>query len=109
MMRGPDPSAAPAFMGPTPPDAVAMTMGEHLDAALGQLQSTNLSDDDMRALKVFFVSVQQVIQQKLQEQGGQLLPEEETNPIPEGAANEAEGAGSEDYGTGFGTPIQLGM
>jgi hypothetical protein len=88
-------------MGPTPPDRIAMTFGEHLSAALNHLASTNLSGDDLQSMKVFMVSVDQVVKQKRQQQQGQLLPEEE-GPAPAGA-DMGEG---EDVMSGQGEPIE---
>lgn len=97
---GLDPASAPGFMGPTPPNRVAMTYAEHAQALINQLASTNLSDDDLRITKVMFISVQQIIQQKLKQQGGQLLPEEE-GPAPAGT-DMGEG---EDVQSAQGEPI----
>jgi len=105
MSLGLDPAAAPPFIGPTPPDRVTMTFGEHLSAALNHLASTTLSDQDMRDMKTFMVAVDQVVKQKLQQQGGQLLPEE-MSAAPAGL----ETGGPEDYGTQAGTePANMGL
>lgn len=103
MSVGLDPAGAPGFIGPTPPNRVAQTLPEIYQLALDHLSSTNLSDEDLRASKVFMIGFDQIVKQKLQQQGGQLLPEE-GGPAPAGVDEGEE----EDYGAGAGEPVELG-
>ena len=105
MSIGLDSGAAPSFVGPTPPDRVEMTFGEHLNAALQLLITRDLTDQEMREFKAFIVGVDSVVREKVgQQQQGQQQQG--------GGAAQSAGqlpAGTEDFGAGVGEPKQLGI
>lgn len=92
---------APSFLGPTPPDRVDMTFGDHLRSALEVFTTRPLDSEELSQFKMFVQAVDAEVRQKMAEGGG-----------AGGGADDAEGAGdpnaTSEYGSGSGSPRQEG-